>query len=56
MLVLTRKDRESIVIGNNVTITVLRSIDGKVKLGIEAPPEVPVHRKEIYDAIQRGEQ
>jgi len=46
MLVLSRQRDESIIIGDNVVIT-------KVKLGIEAPREVSVHRQEVYDAIQR---
>ena len=55
MLVLTRKKNESIVINNNVTITVIEIRGDKVRLGIEAPKEVPVHRKEVFDAIRREE-
>jgi carbon storage regulator len=51
MLVLTRFSRESIVIGGNITVTVVGVRDGKVRLGINAPREVSVHRKEIQDAI-----
>lgn len=51
MLILTRKRNESIVINDNIEITVLESDDGKVKLGIQAPKSVKVHRKEVYDQI-----
>lgn len=52
MLVLTRKLGELIRIGDKVKITVLEVRSGQVKLGIEAPPEVKVHREEIYVRIQ----
>ncbi len=52
MLVLTRKLGENIRIGDSVKITVLEIRSGQVKLGIEAPPEVKVHREEIYARIQ----
>lgn len=52
MLVLTRKLGENIRIGDHVKITVLEVRSGQVKLGIEAPPEVKVHREEIYARIQ----
>ncbi|NOT33143.1 MAG: carbon storage regulator CsrA [Candidatus Eisenbacteria bacterium] len=52
MLVLTRKLGENIRIGDSVKITVLEVRSGQVKLGIEAPPEVKVHREEIYARIQ----
>jgi len=51
MLVLTRKLGENIRIGDAVKITVLEVRSGQVKLGIEAPPEVKVHREEIYVRI-----
>lgn len=52
MLVLTRKSKEAIRIGDNIEISVI-AIDGdQVKLGISAPKSVEIHRKEIYDAIQ----
>jgi len=56
MLVLSRKRDEQIVIGDNVKVTVVDIRGDKVRLGIEAPTDVPVHRQEVYDAIQRGEE
>lgn len=56
MLVLSRKLNESIVIADVVTVTVLEIRGDKIRLGIEAPKEVPVHRREVYDAIRRAEQ
>ena len=55
MLVLSRKKNESIVINNDITIVVVEIRGDKVRLGVEAPKEVPVHRREVYDAIQRHE-
>ena len=52
MLVLSRQRDESIVIGNNVVITVVDIRGDKVRLGIQAPKDIAVHRQEIYDAIQ----
>ena len=52
MLVLTRKVKESIMIGDDIEVTVLSSDGGKVRLGIRAPLSVPVHREEIYLEIQ----
>lgn len=52
MLVLSRKKNESIVIDDSITITVVEIRGDKVRLGIEAPKEVPVHRREVYDAIK----
>jgi carbon storage regulator len=51
MLVLSRKIGEDVKIGNSVTVTVLSYDRGVVRLGIQAPKEVAVHRKEIYDKI-----
>jgi carbon storage regulator len=51
MLVLSRKSNESIVINNNITITVVEIRGDKVRLGIVAPKEVPVHRQEVFEAI-----
>ena len=53
MLVLTRKKNESIVINNNITIMVVGIRGDKVRLGIEADKSIPVHRKEVKDAIDR---
>ena len=54
MLVLSRKRNESIVIDNNIKIVVVEIRGNKVRLGVEAPREVPIHRREVYDAIQRS--
>lgn len=56
MLVLSRKRHEKIVIGDEITVTVLEVHGDQVQLGIEAPRHITVHRHEIYEAIQRGEQ
>jgi carbon storage regulator len=54
MLVLSRKRDERIVIGDNIVITVVEVRGDKVRLGIEAPSEVPVHRQEVIDAMRRS--
>jgi carbon storage regulator len=54
MLVLTRRPSESIIIANNIKITVVSVGPGRVKLGIEAPPEVRVDRQEIHDKIEQA--
>jgi carbon storage regulator len=56
MLVLSRKKNESIIINDNIRIVVVEIRGDKVRLGIEAPKEVPVHRNEVYEAIRRSEQ
>ncbi|MGQ0635272.1 MAG: carbon storage regulator CsrA [Planctomycetaceae bacterium] len=53
MLVLSRQRDESIIIGENIVITVVDIRGDKVRLGIQAPTEIPVHRQEVYEAIQR---
>jgi carbon storage regulator len=53
MLVLSRQRDESIIIGDNIVITVVDIRGDKVRLGIQAPTEIPVHRQEVYEAIQR---
>ena len=55
MLVLSRKKNESIVIDDDITIVVVEIRGDKVRLGVEAPKEVPVHRREVFDAIRRNE-
>ena len=51
MLVLSRKKNESIVINNDIVVTVVEIRGDKVRLGIVAPKDVPVHREEVYEAI-----
>ena len=53
MLVLSRKKNESIVIDEKIVITIVEIRGDKVRLGIEAPKEVPVHREEVYRAIHQ---
>ena len=55
MLVLSRKKNESIVINDDITIVVVEIRGDKVRLGVEAPKEIPVHRREVFDAIRRNE-
>lgn len=52
MLILTRRSNESIIINNNVKVTVLNIQGGQVKIGIDAPKEVAVHREEVFLRIQ----
>lgn len=56
MLILSRKINESIVIDGRISVKVVRVDGDVVKLGIQAPLEVPVHRQEVYDEIQRANQ
>jgi carbon storage regulator len=56
MLVLSRKVNENIVIDGRIVVKVVRTEGNFVKLGIEAPADVPVHRQEIYEEIQRSNQ
>ena len=53
MLVLSRHRDESIMIGDDVVITIVDIRGDKVRLGIEAPTDIPVHRQEVYEAIKR---
>ncbi len=53
MLVLSRQRDQTIMIGDDIEITVVDIRGDKVRLGINAPPQVPVHRKEVYEAIKR---
>ncbi len=55
MLVLTRKSNQSIMIGDDVEVTVLSVMGDKVRIGIQAPGDVPVFRTEIYLEIRRGQ-
>ena len=56
MLVLSRQRDETIMIGDDIEITIVDIRGDKVRLGISAPASVPVHRKEVYDAIKRENQ
>jgi carbon storage regulator len=56
MLVLSRQRDESIIIGDNIVVTIVDVRGDKVRLGIDAPREVSVHRREVYEAIQRENQ
>jgi len=53
MLVLSRRKDESIIIGDDVEVTIVDVRGDKVRLGITAPKNIPVHRREVYEAIQR---
>lgn len=56
MLVLSRQRDESIMIGDKVVVTIVDIRGDKVRLGIQAPVEIPVHRQEVYEAIRRENQ
>ena len=53
MLILSRKREEQIVIADNIVITIVEIQDDKVRLGFEAPDDVSIHRKEVFERIQR---
>lgn len=54
MLILTRREGEAIVIGDGITVTVMGVLGGQVRLGIQAPLEVPVHREEVLARINEA--
>jgi carbon storage regulator len=56
MLVLSRQRDESIMIGEDVVVTIVDVRGDRVRLGIDAPTEIPVHRREVYEAIHRENQ
>ena len=56
MLVLSRQSDETIVIGDSIRVTIVEVRGDKVRIGIDAPRDVTVHRQEIYDAIQKNTQ
>jgi carbon storage regulator len=56
MLILTRRVGETIMIGHDIAVTVLGVTGSQVRIGVNAPKEVAVHREEIYDRIQRNEE
>ena len=53
MLILSRKIEESIIVGDTIRIKILGIQEGQVKIGIEAPKEIKVHRSEVYEQIQK---
>jgi carbon storage regulator len=53
MLVLTRRVNEALIVGDDVTVTILSITGNQVRIGINAPRDVPVHREEIYEKIKR---
>ena len=55
MFIIPRKKGESVVIGDDIIVTVVEIRGDKVRLSIDYPPEVPVHRREVYEAIRRAE-
>lgn len=54
MLILTRRIGESLMIGDNIKVTLLKDNGNQIRIGIEAPKEVPVHRSEVYDRIHEN--
>lgn len=56
MIVISRRKNESIVIGDDIEVKVVDIFEDLVKLGVETPIDVPVHRKEVYEAIRQSEQ
>jgi carbon storage regulator len=56
MLVFTRRRDEAIIIGDGIEVRVLRTGQDAVRIGVTAPHEVPVHRREVYDAVRAANQ
>ena len=56
MLILTRKANETLTVGNDVTVTILGVKGNQVRIGVNAPKEVPVHREEVYNRIKDEQQ
>jgi carbon storage regulator len=54
MLVLSRQKNQEIIIGDNIHVFVLDVRGERVRIGVQAAPQIPVHRREVYDAIDRG--
>lgn len=52
MLILNRKINESIIIGDHIEIRILEIVDGKIKIGIDAPKDINILRKEVYDSVK----
>lgn len=55
MLVLSRKEGETVVVGGNIEVTVLEVRGGRVRLGFRSPAEVPIHRKEVHERVMAEE-
>jgi carbon storage regulator len=56
MLILTRKANETLTVGNDVTLTILGVKGNQVRIGVNAPKEIPVHREEVYNRIKAEKQ
>lgn len=56
MLILTRRPNETVMIGDDITVTVLEVRGNQVRIGVQAPKSIPVHREEIYERIKKEEE